>query len=59
MERTWERRVLLLMDTKSTKDANGCVNKTVAVASLDGRKVEDVHADKDNDSDSNSLLNLF
>ncbi|KAJ1383931.1 hypothetical protein SESBI_42943 [Sesbania bispinosa] len=46
------------MDTKSTKDANGCVNKTVAVASLDGRKVEDLHADKDNDNDSNSLLPL-
>ncbi|KAJ1409469.1 hypothetical protein SESBI_22759 [Sesbania bispinosa] len=48
------------MDTKSTKDANGCVNKAVAVAvaSLDGRKVENLHADKDNDSDSNSLLPL-
>ncbi|XP_027366782.1 uncharacterized protein LOC113873030 [Abrus precatorius] len=43
------------MDIKSTKDANGCINKPVAVASLDGRKVEDL-ANRDDDSDSNSLL---
>lgn len=53
--------MLLLMDTESTKDANGCcVNKPVAVAvvvSLDGGKVED-HANGDNDSHSNSLLAL-
>ncbi|TKY51835.1 hypothetical protein E2542_SST23354 [Spatholobus suberectus] len=53
------------MDTKSTKDANGCVNEplavavtvTVTVASLDGRKVED-HSNREDESDSNSLLPL-
>ncbi|XP_061356806.1 uncharacterized protein LOC133301199 [Gastrolobium bilobum] len=43
------------MDTESIKDANGCMKKPVAVASLDGRKVED-HANREDDSDSNSLL---
>ncbi|XP_020222949.1 uncharacterized protein LOC109805321 [Cajanus cajan] len=56
--------LLLLMDTNSTKDANGCcVNKplaltvTMTVASLDGRKVGD-HSHRVDDSDSNSLLPL-
>ena len=47
------------MDSESTKEANGgCVNnnKPVAVASLDGVKVEEGHANGEDDSDSNSLL---
>ncbi|XP_027937397.1 uncharacterized protein LOC114192042 [Vigna unguiculata] len=49
------------MDTKSSKDTNGCVNKpmaltvTLTVASLEGRKVED-HSSREDDNDSNSLL---
>ncbi|KAK7278509.1 hypothetical protein RJT34_23539 [Clitoria ternatea] len=43
--------------TKSTNDVNGRVNKPVAVASLDGRKVED-HGNREDDCDSNSLLPL-
>ncbi|KAK7391648.1 hypothetical protein VNO78_20065 [Psophocarpus tetragonolobus] len=56
-----EHKVLLLMDTKSIKDANGRFNKpmaltvTLTVASVEGRKVED-HSNREDDSDSNSLL---
>ncbi|CAJ1976529.1 unnamed protein product [Sphenostylis stenocarpa] len=49
------------MDTKSTKDTNGCNNKpmaltvTVTVASLEGREVAD-HSNREDEKDSNSLL---